>query len=310
MKSLLMMNSKRKPYTNVVWTNRTITTSGWWQDVTYGAGLFVAVGRGSSIATSPDGITWTNRTGITNHIYFCIVWNGIIFVATGATSNGTCVIITSPDGITWTDRSPYQGGSLSQIIWDGSRFIGYDTTGRKITSTDGITWSMSTTAVIPSSISGIAYNGSTYVAVGYDSGENDNWLLAYTSTNGDTGWVSRIPAYQYLISNPYKTYWNGTNFVVLSEPDTSGGTIFTSPDGITWMRRAIFFSVSWYDGIHVNGLDIAVGNNAFATSTDGGVTWIRTNMASTPLYGIGFNPNTDLVVAVGGTNKCMTGVLS
>jgi hypothetical protein len=47
----------------VTWTSRTIPGSGTWRSVTYGEGLFVAVGSGTHpIKTSPDGISWTSRT--------------------------------------------------------------------------------------------------------------------------------------------------------------------------------------------------------------------------------------------------------
>jgi len=45
--------------TSLSWTAQT-PPSGNWTSVTYGNGLFVAVGTG--VMTSPDGINWTART--------------------------------------------------------------------------------------------------------------------------------------------------------------------------------------------------------------------------------------------------------
>jgi hypothetical protein len=52
----------------VSWTARTSGTSNWLLfGVTYGNGLFVAVGDGGTILTSPDGVSWTARTSGTSN---------------------------------------------------------------------------------------------------------------------------------------------------------------------------------------------------------------------------------------------------
>jgi len=79
------------------WTQRT------WQgnslfDVTYGNGLFVAVGSGGIILTSPDGVSWTLRNSGTSRDINGVAYAKGLFVAVG--ERGT--IVTSPDGVTWT----------------------------------------------------------------------------------------------------------------------------------------------------------------------------------------------------------------
>jgi hypothetical protein len=69
--------------------------------VTYGNGLFVAVGGSpdsSTILTSPDGVTWTQRTSPTSNSLYGWTYGNGTFVAVGRW--GT--ILTSPDGVTWT----------------------------------------------------------------------------------------------------------------------------------------------------------------------------------------------------------------
>jgi hypothetical protein len=76
----------------VSWTARTSGTTNWLYGVTYGNGLFVAVGDDGAILTSPDGVTWTRRTSSTiNPLYGATYGNGT-FVAVGL--YGT--ILTSP----------------------------------------------------------------------------------------------------------------------------------------------------------------------------------------------------------------------
>ena len=51
--------------------------------VTYGGGLFVAVGHSGTIATSPDGQAWTLRnSGVSNESH-CICYANGVFVAGG-----------------------------------------------------------------------------------------------------------------------------------------------------------------------------------------------------------------------------------
>ncbi len=64
--------------------------------VTYGNGIFVAVGDNGTILTSPDGVTWTQESsGTTDRLNAVNHGNGI-FVAGG--DGGA--ILTSADGIT------------------------------------------------------------------------------------------------------------------------------------------------------------------------------------------------------------------
>jgi len=77
----------------------------WW-DVTFGNGLFVAVGgsgSGNRVMTSPDGITWTSRTSASDNEWFSVIYGNGLFVAVARYCSSNCVM-TSPDGITWTSR--------------------------------------------------------------------------------------------------------------------------------------------------------------------------------------------------------------
>lgn len=117
--------------------------SGTWNAVTWGAGLFVAVGSAGvqQVATSPDGITWTLRSHPNTRFWDGIAWNGSEFIAVAA-GNTTLMGMASPDGITWTDR-PIPGGSNGwrDIGWAAGLWVAVgDGSPSIITSTDGITW--------------------------------------------------------------------------------------------------------------------------------------------------------------------------
>ena len=62
----------------ITWTERTLPSSvvSWWS-VTYGGGLFVAVGLSSTIAaSSTDGITWTQRTMPSSASWTSVAYGG------------------------------------------------------------------------------------------------------------------------------------------------------------------------------------------------------------------------------------------
>jgi hypothetical protein len=60
--------------------------------VTYGNGLFVAVGEDGAILTSPDGVSWTRQTLGTGNLLYDVTYGNGTFVAVG--DWGT--ILTSP----------------------------------------------------------------------------------------------------------------------------------------------------------------------------------------------------------------------
>lgn len=176
---------------------------------------------------------------------------------------------------------------------------------RVISSTLIETNAVSTTELSPN-WKAVAYGNSTYVAIS-DTASN----IAATSSDGIT-WTKR--------TLPFVANWNGIAYgatsalfvAVCSDITTTGGTQIgsrfcaTSPDGITWTRRAMPANQSW-NAVASNGTSfVAVGGDATnaattaaASSTDG-ITWVAATMATSLIwkavaYGGG------RYVAVGGT---------
>ena len=93
--------------------------------------LFVAVGAGGAIITSPDASTWTQRTSNTTAGLSAVAWSGTEFLAIGA-ANTT---ITSPDGVTWTARNTIPGeGRLLHYSSAGSSVVVGPLGGLKMTA--------------------------------------------------------------------------------------------------------------------------------------------------------------------------------
>jgi len=75
-----------------IWTKRTSGTKNHLVDVTYGNGIFVAVGLNGTILTSRDGVKWTKRVSGTKSDLGGVTYGNGTFVAVG--EDGT--ILTSP----------------------------------------------------------------------------------------------------------------------------------------------------------------------------------------------------------------------
>jgi hypothetical protein len=113
----------------------------------------VAVGDAGSILTSPDGISWTSRTsGVAGRIDG-VSYKGNRFVVTSTSESKSLV---SLDGLAWVVDSydPYVGG---QIVQGAGKFVSFRSPNEIATSTDGITWSITLTALFD--LRGLAWNG-------------------------------------------------------------------------------------------------------------------------------------------------------
>ena len=226
----------------VTWTARTLPVSTTWRRIVWNGTVFCAVG-GIYSATSSDGVTWTLGTSITPPYYFTdVAWNGTVFYAAvnaavygftstdglswteGSTSvapDGTVIwngstfigmhsgsgsgVGKSTDGVTWTWSSIGAGVDwASPIAWNGTVFCAVSANNGYIaTSSDGVTWSVTTPSVLPSTSRIKVINiGSTFYLLG------SGWL----AMSGDgVSWTTIPPN----IANATDIYWSGSMMVVL-----------------------------------------------------------------------------------------------
>jgi hypothetical protein len=281
--------------------------------ITYGNGVYVAVGSRGVIATSTDGQMWTRTPrgiadvrGIAhgNGRYVAVgdeeawistdgeVWSSITGPVaedpTGITwANGTFVVVgrdgellTSRDGTTWA-RVALVTNDLRAVIHDGTRFVvaGEQTT---LFSTNGVQW---TRIESPESreVRALAFGGGLYVMSRY------GFQGMLISTNA----VDWEPVLESLSVNEF-AYGNG-RFVGLM---FDGATVST--DGILWNRGEIsplfvvFGSVAFGDGMFVA---LGAHEGTIATSTNGQdwilhhtrapVSWTRVSYANGAFWLLG-----------------------
>lgn len=117
------------------------------------------------ILTSTDGITWSKKTFADYHFYGVTYGNGL-FVAVGGDNNSQGALLTSPDGVTWTPRTPGTNNLLVGAIYGGGVFMVVGQNGITVTSPDGITWT-ARNSITKNYLYRAAYGNTAFVAVGY-----------------------------------------------------------------------------------------------------------------------------------------------
>lgn len=97
-------------------SQHTVATANQFRGVAFGAGLFVAVGDGGHIWTSPTGAggTFTQRTSTTANNLRSVAFAGGVFIAVG--DGGT--IVASVDGIAWASKTSGVGDQLMDVSYD------------------------------------------------------------------------------------------------------------------------------------------------------------------------------------------------
>jgi hypothetical protein len=200
----------------LTWTSRTPAAALWWQAITYGNGLYVAVaetGTANRVMTSPNGINWTSRTTPMDANFTSVAYGNGVFVAVSSSNIGVTGgnVMTSTDGITWTQRN--LAWTALTVHFDNGKF----TTGYRY-STDGITWS---TANINFNPEGITYGNGYFVGV-VQTGANQ----IYYSTDAITWTATASPS-----ANQYSDITFGENTFVAVADSGSNRIMFNYFEG-------------------------------------------------------------------------------
>lgn len=251
----------------ITWTART-TPQQAWRSVAFGNGTFVAVatsGTNSRVMTSTDGITWNTRVSAADNNWQSVTYGNSTFVAVAGSGTGNRVM-TSTDGTTWVARtsaadlnwvSVTYGGDKFVAVADNTQPVGTPTAG-VMTSTDGTTWTSQPITQTSAVWTGVAYGGTTFVAVGTNA--------VMTSPDG-VEWTSRTPA----ANRTWKAvaYGNG-RFVAVAASGTSATNdrAMTSTNGTTWTAgNTTNANQPWYGVAYGNGTFAAVAINSGSTGT-------------------------------------------
>jgi hypothetical protein len=193
------------------------------------------------------------------------------FLLAGGVNEGSPSLASSPTGSTWTSQGSAGsiGSSLRGLAWGGSRWVAVGA------GTDSI----STTTDPDGASANWTGLGATMFPTGEGVAWNGSLWVAVgsggashsiaTSPNGTT-WTGRGKT--ALTTAGYGVAWNGSLWVAVGQ---GTNTFATSTDGVTWTGRGGTTILSSGRAVAWNGrLWVAVGSGTFsiATSTDG-LSW-------------------------------------
>ena len=216
----------------------------------------------NTTVVSTDGITWTSggvmpwAGGVVQN---CISWSGSIVCAINSTIGTSAA--TTTDGVAWVGRTLPISQYWQCVTWGTPGFcaVGYSGSVYKGgISTDGITWTLTTT---PSSIVSLKYGAGVYCGI------QSNYTDGVVSTDGITWTTTTMPAG----SGWYALEWNGSKFCAI--PFTGNTSVCAlSTDGITWTTTTMPAGIWYYIAWSGTRFCAASNNGNFALSTDG-ITW-------------------------------------
>lgn len=234
-----------------------------------GAG-FWAVGDGGLMMTSLDGTSWlilNEDTLELPHFYEILEMATRDGVVIGVGTNS--LIVRSENGGAWEKRPRWVVGYYNSVCWIGSVFWAVGDYGIA-RSPDGLEWEL---MLYDTSVGlyDVAWNGSVYVAVGWNPAPGAGDGLVATSADG-FDW-----AYQWIHAGGPLTAvrWTGSLFVAVGVD----GILLTSPDGSIWSQYYLDEQINLYDMEWNGDRLVAVGmhweTGRLILSSADGVNWVE-----------------------------------
>jgi hypothetical protein len=293
--------------------------------LTFGSGIYVAVGEDGTALSSISGLLWkVNTSGVDVDLYEAASGGGS-HVAAGA--GGT--IITSDDGIAWSTRESQTTASIFALTYGENQYMAVDFTGAVLKSTDGQTWVTDGNVGFVQPRCMTYANGITIVAgasgnIRYST-NGTSWSSANSGTNlsildvtyGSAGFVA-VGQLGIALRSQNGLSWTAVSTGVLSDlngisygPEgyvASGinGVILTSQDGITWTSRYSRTNNALNSSIYANGLYLVSGRSGaiLAAQVDPGKPLV--NLSTRGFVGTGTERMIAGFVLSGGTSPVKT----
>jgi hypothetical protein len=238
--------------------------------VGYGDGKFVAAVGGAGVQKlflSLDGVTW-DRQQLDGNGFSDVVYGAGRFVAGGGHASRI-----SFDGKNWEQPGTMgSGGILRRMTfgdYQGGRFVAVGDEGRRMNSTDGVTWGNQVSS--GAGLIGVAFGAGRFVAI------RASGSIVY-SDDGGASWTEDTIA---GATNLRGILFDGRVFIVTTADQT-----FRSPDGAQWSHAGNEgpgpFDVS-SDGAHYAGWY----SGKFYSSSDG-VNWSSSANSGQSLQSVKF----------------------
>jgi hypothetical protein len=255
---------------------------------------YVVVGNSGKILTRPlVGTSWTTRTsGTSSNLYlYGVTYGNGLYVAVGTTSDSKGSILTSSDGISWTSSTSDVSTGFRGAAYGNSTFVIVGHDGKILTSSNGTSWTARTSGR-STDLYGITYGNNIFVAVGKTSAGNISNSIGILTSSDGTSWDNRT--HPTSSSDLHGATYGNSTFVVTGE----SGIIFTSSDGTTWTKRTSDVN-AWFHGVtYGNSTFVIVTDSAYVLTSSNGTTWDDSNKGSSmTLWEVTYGNN--IFVAVG-----------
>lgn len=140
---------------------------------------------------------------------------------------------SSDNGVTWNYTVSPISNYTTGLIWTGTQFLAVLNSGMQIqTSPDGINWTASQGNVLPSfsnSWINVVYGNGVYIAC---ANQADSRYARTTSNPSTTLWA------QQTLPDNFNSTWITFQLGLFVAYAANSQTYYTSPDGLTWTKRA------------------------------------------------------------------------
>ena len=223
--------------------------------IVFNTNLYVLAGYSgyqnfAAILTSSNGTSWNSRTIPTSTLRLQgVTFGNGLYVAVGSTFTAGAAVLTSPDGATWTNRTSNTQSTLNGIAWSGSAFVAVGDGGAIMTSTNGSSWGAQTSPVT-STLRAVIWAKSGFIAVGDDG-------AVLTSANG-TSWTKQTTS---VAASLKSVAWGGGQYCAVGDNSSDGsGMVITSPTGVTWTRQTSNTASTLSGVTFANSVFVAVGD--------------------------------------------------
>lgn len=222
------------------------------------ASLYVAVGNGGALYTSPDAVTWTPQASNTGADLLAVFYNSgsARLFAVGAGG----VALTSANAVDWAVLTTGTSATLRGLCGYGNGILAVGDNGY-LGLYDGGAW-ISRSLGVDRSFSGIANRGNTlFVAAGAGG-------ALRVSTDLSTWSAAASPVTRDLTAIAVSSSATATQFAAVGQ----GGALVTSSDGVNWTAPAPVVTAD-LKGLVRGSRFVGVGTGGTVVLSDDGANW-------------------------------------
>ena len=284
------------------WNTVTSGTTANLYDICDGNGRLLAVGDSSgTYRYSDDASSWNGGSLGLNHSLYGVIWDGAQFIAVGRDYDfdlGAWVGVIYSSTDATSWTLRYRGNQqFNDIAFNGSTYVAVGQNGTYATSSDGLSWSTASFG-IGANVNNISFGNGTFVAVGGSGGLNP---FVLTSTDG-LSWVDQSAG----VGTPQELYklhycddlFLTSGFYARLRTSTDNGQSFVSNRSNREQIEAFAYGNELF---FAAGIDKDNSDAPVTLTSENGVNWLSiTTPAVNYIRAAVFYQNTFIMVGNGG----------